>query len=1223
MSTFNLGLPTDIPWERICFTDDMVHAPICGTKPPPAWRPSIAVFKYEPAVEYQTMLTDKKLKIAYLKIAVTITPDAPDVAVDHIRKFVSRTAVGQVQAAAACYGALLQVSVGPKGAGSASQIYFADFEPKKRELYEAVTDTGQFASGSQTRLAVGKSAMTSDSTESFSSTTAGINLSIPIGEKGSAGGNVSMSGGDRSMQSAQQMDTTNTERSTERRELQSHTTQLSQMYNLFQAFHVGTNRAVFFMEPRPHIVQGEATFINGPRALEGIQEIFLVVVRPESMEDFCVNATLETAHINIEATYFDDAKVETVEFEHTAFPPLGTEPDNSGYDPKTLSWTPPEGWVIDVEATKLETVNIYEDHPGDKTMPGKGLIQTISPTGLLLHGEASWKTESGGLFAGNITHNGTLKFNLRVHLKPAKTSIRQYLDRMYFNVRNLCCCPKIDPNTETPITPDKPVPPCGPSNWWDDFYDPRTGGFTKWPSDDHWGKVRKEVQNGTATPEALRESAEAADAIRKEMLKSLAAPQGTNPCTTPFQQSDIFFTRVVDAIQSDGAVTELDKPLSRTSMLPTDRRNLLVDALGDITINRLIRTNSHQLADILGKPFHETVLMKDQILRSIAPSQRSLALAATVHKVVGVRILSAYPDPLNPRLLVDMSDPRAFQVVSFEDQPNIIDIEFDAKPDDGALDGITVSNNGVAVSTDAFWLSATTARLVVTAALQPGGLYTVRANGTTSPVITFNGEALDGNPIALPSGDGVAGGDFAFVMKVQGPPPVGAATQLPLLKVVGITVESTTLSPGTTRLLARLEGPTQILKVPMTAQPNVITVGFNEQPDAGTVTSSTFTITKNGSPVNATVSVSTNKTASLTITDPLEADGIYTMTLRGKAEPTIKFQGRPIDGEPYALPSGDGIGGGDFTFVMQTFTTSVPSAPALPSSRMRVLGARLMSSSPDPNNPRLITEMLHPAVTQLANGAELCDIIEIDFSEEPDAGTVTTQSLTIGPGTAVLPGAISMPSARTARLTLASPLPSSQQYTVTVKGTGSSPITWNTVALDGDPLALPSGDGIDGGDFTFNVAIAPPVAQSSTLPLIRVKSLRVLSNFLDPQNYEFVTSSFHPSETMQAYEADKPNAIDVEFTVAPDTGTVTATSFTIASSAGTVAHTVAMLNSTTARMTITDPLVAGTTYTITVRGDAPDAVTYQTRGLDGDTYGYPTGDGIEGGNFEVKLKVLA
>ena len=67
------------------------------------------------------------------------------------------------------------------------------------------------------------------------------------------------------------------------------------MYHRLTGYHVGTNRAPFFMLPRPHIVQGPQTFVKGPRQLEGIQEFFLVVMRPRTWEEFCIEAFLETA----------------------------------------------------------------------------------------------------------------------------------------------------------------------------------------------------------------------------------------------------------------------------------------------------------------------------------------------------------------------------------------------------------------------------------------------------------------------------------------------------------------------------------------------------------------------------------------------------------------------------------------------------------------------------------------------------------------------------------------------------------------------------------------------------------------------------------------------------------------------------------------------------------------------------------------------------------------
>jgi hypothetical protein len=59
---------------------------------------------------------------------------------------------------------------------------------------------------------------------------------------------------------------------------------------------MGTNRAVFFLEPRPHLQDTKFTFIRGLRRLEGIQEFFLIVNRPKWIPGFAVEVTLETAH---------------------------------------------------------------------------------------------------------------------------------------------------------------------------------------------------------------------------------------------------------------------------------------------------------------------------------------------------------------------------------------------------------------------------------------------------------------------------------------------------------------------------------------------------------------------------------------------------------------------------------------------------------------------------------------------------------------------------------------------------------------------------------------------------------------------------------------------------------------------------------------------------------------------------------------------------------------
>ena len=132
----------------------------------------------------------------------------------------------------------------------------------------------------------------------------------------SFGGSLSVQGqwGTRDINQQEYSDVRTTDQSREQRENFSHTTQLTQMYQQLNSYHLGTNRAVFFVLPRPHIIDDKdtpLTFINGPRRLEGIQEFFLVVVRPKETKQICVEAYLETAHVGQVPTYGDIFKKDT------------------------------------------------------------------------------------------------------------------------------------------------------------------------------------------------------------------------------------------------------------------------------------------------------------------------------------------------------------------------------------------------------------------------------------------------------------------------------------------------------------------------------------------------------------------------------------------------------------------------------------------------------------------------------------------------------------------------------------------------------------------------------------------------------------------------------------------------------------------------------------------------------------------------------------------------
>lgn len=305
-SAFKLGLPTDIPWKRICFTDDMTDLDICDGETPPKWHSSIAVFQFEPEEEFQP---HDDLTLSYLKVSVTLTGfhsrekelegsvNFSNMESEEIKNL--EDILNEYQP---CSGAIVQVSVGPKKSDDTpveAYPYFVDFEPKRRSLYELASETQQLSSRSLQQLNIGKS---SASTESQEVLDIDMGWSAGVGvNAGKAGGgqlSFSKSGqwGTKSIGTDRHGSVSSSNSSDEKRETHSFTTQLSQLYNLLDSYHVGTNRAVFLMSPRPHVVPTESGFVRGPRSLDGIQEFFLVVATKKE-EEYCVAVRLTSSHL--------------------------------------------------------------------------------------------------------------------------------------------------------------------------------------------------------------------------------------------------------------------------------------------------------------------------------------------------------------------------------------------------------------------------------------------------------------------------------------------------------------------------------------------------------------------------------------------------------------------------------------------------------------------------------------------------------------------------------------------------------------------------------------------------------------------------------------------------------------------------------------------------------------------------------------------------------------
>jgi hypothetical protein len=279
---------------------------------PVKWRSSLAIFRYDVVLDPDDADNADELT-SFLKIVATVTGYQPEGAEVDQHLLDSRFAVdlianfeALVGAYYPAYGAIVQVAVFPAdGKWALDQYpYLTDFEPKKREVVELASDTGEALTQSADEVHVRKGTTSTNSTEIDN---------IDRGFSFTKGVNIAGYGGTNTLSVEKQAGTVGglgsgtesivaTDASREKRESLSHTTNLSQLYQVLDSYHAGTNRAIFCLNARPHFIDSPYTFVNGPRRLEGIQEFFLVVRRPKAMDDFCVKAVLETAHLHESTT---------------------------------------------------------------------------------------------------------------------------------------------------------------------------------------------------------------------------------------------------------------------------------------------------------------------------------------------------------------------------------------------------------------------------------------------------------------------------------------------------------------------------------------------------------------------------------------------------------------------------------------------------------------------------------------------------------------------------------------------------------------------------------------------------------------------------------------------------------------------------------------------------------------------------------------------------------
>lgn len=298
--------PQEIPWKHLATSQDMMDTDISDREFPVKWKSSMAFFYFEPKLEPE-ILDDRK--IIYLKVVCSVTGYQVDdnelgVDVKNPKEWDSRVYHNfheLIRDYYPCYGALLHLAVFPYKEDDIKRFpHIIDFEPKKREMFEVVTETGEVMSRSLHGLKINTGGTSTSSMETID-VDKGWSLKAEAKVKGYGGGiqlGSQYESGYKAIAQGQNVNLRQIDASQEAKETMSRTTQLQQMYHLLDSYHLGTNRALFVVTPRPHIVDQELSVTNGPRRLEGIQEFFLVVSMPADSKDLCVVGQLETSHLH-------------------------------------------------------------------------------------------------------------------------------------------------------------------------------------------------------------------------------------------------------------------------------------------------------------------------------------------------------------------------------------------------------------------------------------------------------------------------------------------------------------------------------------------------------------------------------------------------------------------------------------------------------------------------------------------------------------------------------------------------------------------------------------------------------------------------------------------------------------------------------------------------------------------------------------------------------------
>jgi hypothetical protein len=354
---------------------------------------------------------------------------------------------------------------------------------------------------------------------------------------------------------------------------------------------------------------------------------------------------------------------------------------------------------------------------------------------------------------------------------------------------------------------------------------------------------------------------------------------------------------------------ELDKQVGASSIIESSLRNKLAQIIPNKSVGQLLGYSSQRLAGALQTSLSNVVQMKQQIVGAISPKPQIFTTKPV--GIIGVRMGSTYTPGGIYGEIANVKSPSHVQYIRANSNVNRIQVEFGDIPDAGTVttSSLKLLFNGSALPATVTQITTSTWQLELTTPILASGQYQLVAVGTGGSPITFSGAALDGEAFGFPTGNGVAGSDFVMNLALASIPVIPPVVPLPLIVVSGVRIQTTV--PTLTTIFTMIN-PMATVQLAASQSPNRIRVNFNLTPDAGTVTGSTFIVETAAGAVAGTVTI-TGSEAVFAPTVAFALDTLHTVRLKGTT-PSITYSTRKLDGEPYAIPSGNQTEGSDFYF---------------------------------------------------------------------------------------------------------------------------------------------------------------------------------------------------------------------------------------------------------------------------------------------------------------------